>query len=1087
MKNRISIKYSLLLLCMMLSYTVSAQTKSGFVSGKVYEIYEGKHEPSIGVNVAIENNQKRVLTGATTDANGAFSLKVPADAHTIVFSFIGMETQRIPYTGQKTINVVMEPSSQQLGEVTVSAQRAELSEMGITVREQTAATQKIDMSSVVETLPVSSVEEALQGRLAGVDIISGGDPGAKGSIRIRGTATLNSNSDPLIVINGVPYNTEIDESFDFNTANNEDFADMLNLNPYDIESIEVLKDAASTAIYGTKAANGVLLITTKKGAKGKTNFTFSSKFTVKIEPESIPMLSGDDYVAYMQDAIWNTANAQGLSNSAANLELLFDTPEIGYNPEWRYFNEYNTDTDWLDYVTKNAWIFDESFSMSGGGEKATYRLSLSYMNEGGTTIGTSLDRLTASYNLTYRFSDKLDMYAEFTYTNTQNDKPYFDDMRAEAMRKMPNKSPYWIDPSTGEATDNYFIRQNADEFQGAYTGKKNYHPLIVANDSFNDTDQNEEKITYRLNYKILPQLTYTGWVSMRFKTVKTRKFMPQTATDASIENTNANYSYDGYSNTMSLQSENKIMYRQSFDQHTIVATALWSTEQSRSSNTAEEVYGVAAAGMSDPVSGGAISSLGSGTSESRRLGARMLFNYTLMDKYTVSFTGNYEGSSAVSKQERWGFFPSVGAAWHMEQEEFMQNMDWWNQAKMRVSWGQSGNPPKGTAPYVGTYSSIGDYNLLAAIAPNSMQLNKLKWETSSEWNVGTDLGFLDNKLTMTFDYYKKVTKDLLQTKVTIPSSVGYATAQLAYYNSGKLSNEGWEYRIDYEIFKNKDWTVSANFNINRNVNKILELPENLTADEIPSVSNGEYTKRLETNVAVGSFYGYRYKGVYQNVEQTYARDAEGNVMYNLKGEPIVMKNGTYTCYPGDAQYEDINFDGKIDGKDVVYLGNCNPMVTGGGGVNVKYKNIGLNVFFHYRLGQKVINSARMESEAMYNRDNQSTAVLNRWRSEGDQTDIPRALYDYGLNYLGSDRFVEDCSYLRLKTISLTYAIPKQICKKMKINSLNVFVTGYDLFTFTNYKGQDPEVSLPSKVTDLAKDSAKTPRSRRFSFGFNINF
>lgn len=1096
MKNRIlnanPLRFSLLLLCLLLSTTLSAQTNSGFISGKVYEIIQGKHEPSIGVNVSIENDQRRVLTGVTTDVNGAFSLRVPSGAATLVFSFIGMETQRIAYTGQKTMTVVMESSSQELGEVTVAAQRAEMSDMGISVREQTAATQKINMSSVVETLPVSSIEEALQGRLAGVDILSGGDPGSKGSIRIRGTATLNSNTDPLIVINGVPYSTDIDDSFDFNTANNEDFADMLNLNPYDIESVEVLKDAASTAIYGTKAANGVLLITTKKGARGKTNFTFSSKFTVKVEPESIPMLNGDQYVAYMQDAIWNTANAQGIQNSSSLLELLFDTPEIGYMPTWRYFDEYNADTDWLSAITKNAWIYDNSFSMSGGGEKATYRFSLSYMNEGGTSVGTGLDRITANYNLTYRFSDKFDMYAEFAYTDTQKDEPFSDDVRAEAMRKMPNKSPYWIDDATGLPTDNYFIRQNAEEFQGAASvdvsknSGKNYHPIIMANESYNKTYQREERITYRANYHILPGLTWTGWVAMKFKTVKTRQFLPQTAGDFSIDNSNANYSYDGYSNNLSLQTENKFIFRRQFGIHGLTATALWRTEQSRSSNSAEAVYGVASPGMSDPVAGGSIINLGSGTSESRIMGAVGMVNYNLLDRYVFSFTVNGEGRSSLAKENRWGIFPSVGVAWHMQDEYFMESLDWWNQLKLRASWGQSGNAPSGTAPYIGTYSAIGNYNTNAAIAPNSMQLNNLKWETSTEYNIGTDLGFMDNKMTMTFDYYHKVTDDLLQTKVKIPSTVGYSSGQLAHYNSGKLSNTGWEYRIDYEIFRNKDWTVSANFNINRNVNKILELPENLS-EETFSFSNGSYAQRLETGVAVGSFYGFRYQGVYQNTEDTYARDAENNIMYNLNGEPIVMKNGTYVCYPGDAKYEDINHDGKIDENDVVYLGNCNPMVTGGGGVNVKWKNLALTIFFHYRLGQKVINSARMDAEAMYNRDNQSTAVLNRWRTEGDQTEIPRALYNYGLNYLGSDRFVEDCSFLRLKTLSLSYSIPKNICKKMKINGLNIFVTGYDLLIFTNYKGQDPEVSLPSKVTDLSEDDAQTPRSRRFSFGFNINF
>ncbi|MCD7710617.1 MAG: SusC/RagA family TonB-linked outer membrane protein [Porphyromonadaceae bacterium] len=1075
-----------LLLGLLWPASVAAQTASGNISGKVYEIYQGKHEPAVGINVSIENSQNRTLTGVATDANGAFSVKVPADAATIVFSFIGMETQRIPYTGQKTMTVVMENAAQDLGEVTIAAQKAEMSDMGISAREATTATQKIDMSSVVETLPVSSVEEALQGRLAGVDILSGGDPGSKSSIRIRGTATLNSNTDPLIVINGVPYSTDIDDDFDFNTANNEDLADMLNLNPYDIESVEVLKDAASTAIYGTKASNGVLLITTKKGAKGKTNFTFSSKFTVKVEPESMPMLTGDEYVAYMQDAIWNTANAQGLQNSSSLLNLLFDTPEISYMPTWRYFNEYNVNTDWLSKITKNAWIYDDSFSMSGGGEKATYRFSLSYMNEGGTSVGTDMDRITANYNLTYRFSNKFDIYSEFSYTDTQKDAPYLTTVREESLRKMPNKSPYWIDPDTGEATSNYFTRQNSDEFQGAFTGSKNYHPIIMANDSYNKTNQREERIIYRANYQIIPSLKWTGYVSMKFKTIKTRQFLPQSATDVTIDNSYANYSYDGYSNNLALLTENKFIFRKQFGVNGLTATALWRTEQSRSSESAEAVYGAAAAGMSDPIAGGSITSLGSGTSEVRTMSAVGMVNYTLFDRYTVNVTVNGEGRSSLSKAHRWGLFPAVGAAWQVQDEEFMQNLEWWSQLKLRASWGQSGNAPSGTAPYVGTFSSIGDYNTNAAIAPSTMQLNNLKWETSTEYDLGADLGFMDNKLTTTFDYYHKITKDLLQKSVKIPGSVGYSSNKMAYYNSGTLSNIGWEWRFDYEIFKNKDWTVSANFNINRNVNKIIDLPDNLSESSY-SLGNGSYAQLLETGVAVGAIYGFRYKGVYQNTQDTYARDAEGNIMYDLTGEPIVMKNGTYVCYPGDAKYEDMNHDGKIDEKDIVYLGNYNPLLTGGGGFNIKWKGLTLTVFLHYRIGAKIINSARMDAEAMYNTDNQSTAVLKRWRSEGDVTDIPRALYNYGLNYLGSDRFVEDCSFVRLKTLSLSYAIPKPICKKMKINSLSFFVTGYDLLTFTNYKGQDPEVTLPSNVTDLAEDTAQTPRSRRFSFGFNLNF
>ena len=361
---------------MLLTFTgLKAQQQGGaIITGKVYEMLGNQKELAFGVNVFISNDQNRILTGTTTNHLGEYSLRLPnvKGELTVVFSFIGMKQQTVKYTGQKIIDVTMEEDSKSLSEVVVTTERSQRSELGISQREQTFASQRIKMDEIVADMPVASVEEALQGRLGGVDIIAGGDPGAKSSIRIRGTATLNSSADPLIVINGVPYSTEIDEGFDFATANTEDFADMLNLNPYDIESIEVLKDAASTAVYGTKGANGVLLITTKKGSKGKTKFSFSTKFTGKFEPEAIPMLNGDQYVAFIQDAMWNTANARGLSNSGTLLKLLFSQPEINYNEDWRYFNEYNTNTDWMDYVKQNAFITDNSVSMSGGGDKATY-------------------------------------------------------------------------------------------------------------------------------------------------------------------------------------------------------------------------------------------------------------------------------------------------------------------------------------------------------------------------------------------------------------------------------------------------------------------------------------------------------------------------------------------------------------------------------------------------------------------------------------------------------------------------------------------------------------------------------------------
>ncbi|MDD3321061.1 MAG: SusC/RagA family TonB-linked outer membrane protein [Paludibacter sp.] len=1083
----------ILIICLFLVSSVGFAQNSRIIRGNVTEKINGKTEPAISVNVVFANDQNRTLTGTVTDINGNFSLIAPLNEGKlkIVFSFIGMTTQTFEYKGQQTLNVVMNEDLQTLRDVVITGKRV-VSTLGITERQQTTSSQKIKMDLILADMPVVSVEEALQGKIAGLDILAGGDPGSKSSIRIRGTATLNSSTDPLIVINGVPYSTTIDDSFSFNTANDEDFAAMLNLNPNDIETIEVLKDAASTSIYGTAGANGVLLITTKKGSKSKTTFTISSKSSFKFEPDPMPMLTGNQYVAFIQDAIWNTANARGVANSGDLLQLLFDTPEINYSPNWRYFNEYNTNTDWLSYVKRDAFTSDNSFSMSGGGEKATYRFSMSQTNEGGTTVGTDLKRLTASLNVGYLFSDKLRVDADFSYSGSDKEDNWTTAVRSEALKKMPNKSPFWMttdDNGNVVATDNFFTRQNTEEFQGAFTGSANFHPIIMANESYNNSLQDEERMIVHLKYDILPGLSYAGYVSMKFKTVKNRKFLPQAATDVSVDNSYANRSTDAYSNNLSLQTENQLLYRKDWNNvHNLVATIIWRTDQSSSSNYSSEIYGAASAGMSDPVTGGTVYSLGSGDSEGRTLSGIASVNYTLLNKYIVSGTLNHEGKSSLGQSNRWGTFPSLGVAWHVKEESFLKDKDWLDEFKLRGSYGQSGQAPSGTAPYIGTYTSTGKYNTAYGISLASMQLDKLKWESSTEYDVGVDLSLLQNRLSMTFDYYYKYTKDLLQKGISVPTTTGYDNngSTIAYFNSGEVSNLGLEYRFDYTILENKKWRLAASFNTARNINQIEALPENINQINY-TLKNGEYAQKVVPGTPTGSFFGYKYLGVYQNATDTYAKDEEDNVMYNLDGEPIVTRNGTYVCFPGDAKYADMNHDGIINEKDIVYIGNSMPVIHGGAGLNVRYNNFTLNMNLHYRLGQKIINEARMNSESMYGTDNQSKAVLRRWRNEGDDTEIPRALWHYGLNYLGSDRFVEDCSYVRLQSISLNYKIPTNICKSLSIRTASVFFTAYDLLTLTNYTGQDPEVNLPSKVLSLAVDDAQTPRSLRLSVGLNVNF
>jgi len=432
----------------------------------------------------------------------------------------------------------------------------------------------------------------------------------------------------------------------------------------------------------------------------------------------------------------------------------------------------------------------------------------------------------------------------------------------------------------------------------------------------------------------------------------------------------------------------------------------------------------------------------------------------------------------------------VGVAWNADRETFLEEAEWLDFAKLRLGIGRSGRAPSGNAIYMGSMAASDSYMTMPSIYPSSIQLDGLKWENSTEYNIGFDLAFFKNKLKFTFDYYERYSSDLLQKDVGIPATTGFSS--VAYYNSGKAENRGFEFRADVTLFQDKDWTVTGYMNMARNRNKITDLPINMSydtgiAEGDANMTNGTYAFRIEEGAPIGSFYGFRYKGVYQDKNATYARDERGNVMNDMNGNPIIMRNGTYTAHPGDAIYEDINHDGVINKYDIVYLGNSQPTLTGGAGFMVRYKQISVNAFFHGRFGQSIVNATRMNNESMYGKKNQSTAVMRRWQKEGDQTDIPRALYNNGLNYLGSDRFVEDASFLRLKTLTVNYRFSRKVCQRFGLNNVSVFATGYNLFTWTSYKGQDPEVSLPAKATEVAKDEATTPVSKRYAFGLNITF
>ena len=1088
-------RFILFLLISFASTIALAQNKT--LIGVVME--DGINEPVFGANVVVINQQNRTLTGTTTDMDGNYVLTVPdGKGLRIQVSFIGLKSQVFDYTGQTKLDVTLVDDSKMLSDVEVVQKQITRSELGLTELQQTTSTQKVMMEELTEVAPVASIEEALQGQMAGVDIVLGGDPGAKSSIRIRGISTLSSSAEPLVVVDGIQTAVSFGDDFSFSDANEDDFGALLNISPADIESIEVLKDASATSIYGTKGANGVLLINTKQGKTGKTRFNFQSKYSYKQEPDPIPLLNAKQYVSMVQDAIWNAANAKGLNSADGELALLFNTKELLRDPSYRYYKEYNVDTDWLSEVRQNAWQWDNSMSMTGGGEKAIYRVSFGLLEDIGTTIGTKAQRITAGAKITYKFSDRFRVFTDISYTDYDKKGNAVSNVRAGAQSQMPNKSPYLI-REDGSVSSSYFTPES--NFQGSFTtidGKKakgNFNPVAMAKEGFYNTRERNEKITINWEYKvplknIWHRLTYTGYTNMEMKTTTSKGFLPQVATGVIWTNPHANYSEEQAKDIFGFQFYNRFVYIATLaEKHNLVFTTIAHTISNKSFKSGFGTYGNDP-GPTDTSTDAVVVGMDSGEEENRRVSFIQSFNYTYDNRYVLNAALTTEGNSSMGKEQRFGNFPSLGLSWNLNREYFMEDCDWLTMGKLRAALGWSGNAPSSGYPSQGAYSSKGTYGNMKAVASNRMQLDKLKWESSREYNFGLDFLFLD-RYGFTLDYYDKYTTDCLMKDVKVPSTSGYE--KLKYVNSGEMSNKGFEFRVDADVYKDRMWNVRVSANVSRNLNKIEKLPENWTVENY-TFDNGNYAVCIVEGDPIGSFYGYKYKGVYKNTEDTYAYDANGNVMRDFQGDVITMRNGNTLVYPGDAKYEDVNHDGVINELDIVYLGNSNPILVGGGNLSVRYGSskspFGQFTFTancNFRIGQKVINKARMDLENMYGTSNQSTAVLRRWRKEGDNTDIPRALFGMGYNYLGSDRFVEDASYCRIKTLSLSWAMPKSWMEKAHLQTGSVFVTGYDLFTFTNYKGQNPEVALPSKPTKLVTDGSTTPVSKRFACGVNLTF
>jgi len=1075
------IKNTIILILALFSFVGAYSQTKTTIRGKVVD--QNDKSAVVGATIVESDKDNRVVNGTITDIDGNFVYEMKNPANSMKATVIGYQTKPFKPTPGKSMVIELVSSEIELGSVTITAKAKSDNQLtNIDERDNASSRVKIDLMEM-KNEGITSAADALQGKVSGLDIISAsGDPGSGSQIVIRGLSSMGNNK-PLIVIDGIPQDN-VSAGFDLSSADSEDISNMINIALQDIKSIEVLKDAASTAIYGSKGADGVLLIETHRGRMGKVQFDYQYKNSINFQPAAIPMLNGDEYVM-LQLEEWH--NSKGI----------FDIPsEIAYDKDYFDFYNYSANTDWLGAITKNSVTHDHYFKISGGGEKTRYFTSFSYVDEGGTTINTGSKRFSTRVNLDYFLSKKMLFTVQFNYANNKVDGNIEIDnrnIRQMAYIKAPNMSIYEHDVN-GKLTGEYFNPIN--NYQG--NGYSLFNPVAVARLGKNDRSENSLENTFRLKYNFTDWLIFKETVSFQYMGQKFSNFLPYNAVGTDWLAWTVNKAEESNNQSSSIKTESSVVFDVPLktEDHVMSGSASWITNQGWSEWLNLQSNLTPSTSIQDPAIAGQINWIGSGSGQNRDLGALVNWNYKYKDRYMVQTVLRADANSSFGASNRWGLFKGVSAGWRFSGEPILDGWDeWMNDCMLRVSWGTSGRPPGDQYARFASYvtSGSGNYITNPAIAPNGIQLDNLKWESISSTDIGLELNLFKDRFFIEGDIYNKVTTDLLfggwPDYYRIPTSSGFD--KLTYFNGGEMTNKGWELMMNYKIVRTKDWLVSVDFNTSQNVNAFNKLPPNFNTEKSTSIGNGEYPRRVVEGEPIGSFFGFRYQGVYATDADAIATDAEGNKLYDSEHNPIPLTyKGTYIFRGGDAKYEDVNKDGKIDLNDVVYIGDSNPDFIGGFGTTFRYKNWDLSFQFHYRIGFDIINMIALQTEGMDGRNNQSKAVLSRWRTEGQNQPglLPRAYMEHPANNLGSDRYVEAGDFMRLNNVKFGYQFSQELCRKLNLQSASFTVSARKLFTFTNYSGQDPEVG--QNAADpfwIGADYANTPPPKMVTISLAVGF
>ncbi|MFA8436876.1 MAG: SusC/RagA family TonB-linked outer membrane protein [Marinifilaceae bacterium] len=1022
-----------------------------------------------GVNVLI----KGTATGTTTDIDGKYSLSVSGAEAVLQFSFIGFKSQEITVGAENVINVVLQSSAESLDEVVVVGYGE------VRKRDVTGSISKVKESENVAR-QYSSVDALLQGRSSGVQVVSNpGSPGAAVSVRIRGTNSLRGNNEPLYVVDGVIISSAGEDVLDASTDANELQSPqngLTGLNPRDIESIEILKDASATAIYGSRGANGVVLITTKQGQKGDGKAKINAYGSVEFSwiSKKLDVLDGVGFAKYRNEVALlegNKVNYHVDGDQVYPISYKAD-PVTGIEMPTVEETPYEQ-KNWQDEIYEMGVTHTEGVTVSGRGEKSKYYFSAGFADQKGIVETSHIQRGDLRLNMTNQLSDKLEL-------DTRISMMYQDGSFAQSGSKSGGnrsftKQVLGYTPLVG------YESEDSDDLD-----------LDVSNPYAWLTDYDDETKELRINasssltYEVAEGLKYKIQGGLDYRNKDRSRFWNTGVFKGQKENgALAMSTLDRYSYTM----DNLLMYSKKInDNHRINTTVGVTFDGSHAEASVYEVtdFPIKSLGIKAPELGQIISQpYDLVTAEESILSFLGRVNYSLMDKYVFTASFRADGSSKFADGNKYGYFPAAAFAWRMIEEDFVKDLNVFENLKFRMGWGQTGNQAIDAYSTLKNYNTVyyvdSDGNTVIGNAGSNISNPDLTWETTTQYNAGLDMSFFRGRLSAVADVYYKKTKDLLQ-EIQIGTSNGFSTMPI---NRGKIENKGIEFSLDGVILDKKDISLNVGGHISFNRNKVLELglaPSSVWSDGVESkevfylgnnVSTGTYFK-APANIfmegqPVGMLWGYKTNGIYQD-EAAAAAGPTYNGNHNVAGDVIFV---------------DQNGDGNINELDRTFIGNPNPDFTYGFNVNFNYKRFTLSALFEGVYGNQIANGNLME---LAYAEGTSKNVLNdaynkAWRPDAPSTSHPRVGYD--LNEVFTDRIVEDGSYLRMSNVTLGYDVPVE---SLGFDKVNVYVTGRNLFTITDYSGYDPQVtSFMYDGTIMGVDWTGTPNARTFLMGVNVTF